>query len=108
MNPILSLLAASALALVLSAPRSQAQDPARRGHGLVKEFCADCHAIGRSGKSPNAAASPLRLIGRSYDLDSIAERLQRGISAGHPDMPEFIFDRADARAVQAYLRAIQR
>lgn len=108
MNRFFSLLAAPALALVLAAPPAKAQDPARHGRALVKEFCASCHAIGRSGKSPNAAAPPLRSIGRSYDLDGIAERLQLGISSGHPDMPEFIFDRADARAVQAYLRSIQR
>ncbi len=108
MNRFFSLLAASALALVLAAPSVQARDPARHGRALAKEFCGNCHAIGRSGKSPRAAAPPFRLLGRSYDLDRFDERLERGISSGHPDMPEFIFDRADALAMQAYLRSIQR
>lgn len=108
MNRNLSLFAASALAFVFAAPPSQAQDPARQGRALAREFCADCHAVGRSGKSPRAAAPPFRLLGRSYDLDLFDERLERGISSGHPDMPEFKFDRADALAMQAYLRAIQR
>jgi cytochrome c len=100
--------AALGLALVLAAPPVQARDPVRHGRALVKELCARCHAIGRTGGSPHAGAPPFRTIGRSYDLDGFAERLRRGISSDHPDMPEFIFDRADARAVQAYLRSIQR
>lgn len=108
MNRILLLLAASVIVFVLAAPPADAQDPASRGHALAQEFCASCHAIGRSGESPRAGAPPFRSLGRSYDLDSFDERLERGISAGHPDMPEFKFDRADALAMQAYLRAIQR
>ena len=107
----LLLLAASLTSLLALAPAcadAQPRDAVRHGHALVKEFCARCHAIGRTGKSPHAGAPPFRSIGRSYDLDGFAERLERGISAGHPDMPEFVFTRADALAVQAYLRSIQR
>lgn len=107
MNRFFSLLAALALAFVLAAPPAEAQDPVR-GRALAKEFCADCHAIGRRGRSPVAGAMPFWSLGRSYDLDRFDERLESGISAGHPDMPEFKFDRADALAMQAYLRAIQR
>ena len=108
MKLFFSLLAALTLALVFATPPAQARDSVRHGRALVKEFCGPCHAIGRRGKSPHAGAPPLREIGRNYDLDGIVERLQRGISSSHPDMPEFIFDRADAQAVQAYLRSIQR
>ncbi|MEJ2623269.1 MAG: cytochrome c [Pseudolabrys sp.] len=79
----------------------------RHGHALVKALCARCHAVGRTGRSPYAGAPPFRGTGRSYDLDGFAERLERGISAGHPDMPESVFTRADALTVQAYLRSIQ-
>lgn len=108
MNRFLSLFAVLSLALVLVTPPAAARDAAGRGRTLVKEFCGSCHAIDRNDKSPRAAAPPLRQIGRSYDLDGFAERLQHGISSGHPDMPEFVFDRADALAVQAWLRSIQR
>jgi len=49
-----------------------------------------------------------RRIGRNYDLDEWPSRLERGISAGHPDMPEFRFKAEDARALRDYLRTIQR
>ena len=98
----------SLVLLLTMAARAQAQDPARHGRALVKEFCARCHAIGTSGKSPHAGAPPFRTLGRSFDLDELPRRLERGISSGHPDMPEFKFTDRDARDVAAYLRAIQR
>ncbi len=99
-----------ALLLALSAivTLAHAQDPARQGRALLKEFCADCHAIGRRDKSPVRGALPLRTLGRSFDLDEFPRLLRRGISSSHPAMPEFKFSDDDARAVTAYLRSIQR
>ena len=79
----------------------------RHGGALVREFCARCHAVGRTGNSPHRDAPPFRTFGRSFDLDEFPRRLERGISSGHPDMPEFKFSHEDARDVRAYLRSIQ-
>ncbi|HVZ52326.1 MAG TPA: cytochrome c [Pseudolabrys sp.] len=98
----------SLLLLLTVAARAEAQEPARHGRALVQEFCARCHAIGVTGKSPHVGAPPFRTLGRSFDLDELPRRLERGISSGHPDMPEFKFSDQDARDVAAYLRAIQR
>lgn len=95
------------LAGLLIGSTAQAQDPARHGRALLKEFCASCHAIGKIGRSPHRAAPPFRTLGRSFDLDQFSRQLQRGISAGHPDMPAFKFSEDDAEAVTAYLRGIQ-
>ena len=84
-----------------------AQEPARQGRALLQQFCAPCHAIGKTGRSRHAGAPPFRYLGRSYDLDQFPRMLERGISSGHPDMPEFKFSEDDAKAVQAYLRSIQ-
>ena len=98
-----------ACALALSFPGSavQAQDPSRHGRAILKEFCGDCHAIGKTGKSRQPSALPFRLLGRSFDLDQLPRLLERGISSGHPNMPEFKFSEDDARAVRAYLQTIQ-
>lgn len=96
-----------ALALSTGASVAQAQDPVERGHQIVREFCGPCHAIGKTGASPHAAAPPFRTLGRSFDLDQFPRLLERGISSNHPDMPEFKFDKDGARAVRAYLRTIQ-
>ncbi len=97
----------SLLALSLPGSAAQAQDPARHGRALLKEFCARCHAIGKTGNSPMRGALPFRRLGRSFDFDRFPRRLERGISSSHPAMPEFKFSEDDARAVSAYLRSIQ-
>jgi cytochrome c len=33
--------------------------------------------------------------------------LGEGLSVGHPDMPEFVFDPEDVGAILAYLKSIQ-
>jgi mono/diheme cytochrome c family protein len=100
-------LIASLLALLFLTSAAQAQDPIRHGRALLKEYCAGCHAISKTGKSRHQNAPPFRTLGRSFDLDQFPRRLERGISSDHPDMPEFKFSEDDARAAGAYLRAIQ-
>jgi cytochrome c len=95
----------TALAL-LTAPAS-AQDPVRHGRALLHEFCGSCHAVGMRDRSRHAGAPPFRTLGRSFDLDDFPRLLARGISSGHPDMPEFRFSREDARDAGTYLRTIQ-
>jgi len=100
-------LAVSLLALVWLPVSALAQDPAEAGRALLQQACASCHAIGKTGESPRTGAPPLRGLSRSYDLDQFPRRLQAGLVSGHPDMPEFKFNEADAHAAGVYLRSIQ-
>jgi cytochrome c len=95
------------LAFAALAAPARAQDPVVKGHALAKEFCAECHAIGKTGKSPHVGAPPFRRLGSIVDLDHFPGRLIRGISSNHPDMPEFKFSPQDAVALRDYLRTIQ-
>ena len=88
-------------------PLARAQDMVSHGQTLVAEFCGRCHAVGTKGKSRHPDAPPFRTFGRKIDLDEFPRALERGISTGHPDMPNFKFSADDARAVRAYLRVIQ-
>ena len=106
-SAIVGRLIASLLALSVLGSAAQAQDPARHGGALLKEFCSSCHAIGKTGNSPMPGAPPFRELGRSFDFDQFPRLLQRGISSGHPAMPEFKFSDEDARAATAYLWSIQ-
>jgi cytochrome c len=101
-------LLASYLTILLLSSTALAQDPARQGRTILKDFCAGCHSIGKRGDSPQPGAPPFRALARSFDLDRFADDLTRGILSGHPGMPEFKFSEDDARAVNAYLRTIQR
>lgn len=87
---------------------TNAGDPVARGRALAVEFCAACHAVGRSGASPNASAPPFRALGDKIALDDFAWRLVRGLSSTHPDMPTFRFKPEDAHAVGTYLLSIQK
>jgi mono/diheme cytochrome c family protein len=96
------------LVVAATSASAQSQSPIRHGRAVVQEFCSPCHAVGKSGRSPHVGAPPFRTLSRSFDLDRFAQRLERGISSNHPDMPEFKFSEQDARDVSAYLRSIQR
>jgi mono/diheme cytochrome c family protein len=93
--------------LTVAGHSARAQDPVLHGRALLAEFCGRCHAIRSVGKSRHPGAPPFRTLGRNFDLDQFPRLLERGISAGHPDMPEIKFSVDDANAVVAYLRTIQ-
>jgi mono/diheme cytochrome c family protein len=100
---------ATSLALLTWWP-ALAQDsasPDRRGEALLAKNCARCHAVGRSGASPHPEAPPFRTLSRKYAVEGLAEALAEGISVGHPDMPEFVFEADEVGAIIAYLRSIQ-
>jgi cytochrome c len=81
--------------------------PASRGESLLTTNCARCHAVGRSGASPHPAAPPFRTLSRKYKIEGLSEALAEGLSTGHPDMPEFIFDPEEVGAIIDYLQSIQ-
>lgn len=79
----------------------------RDGLALAERMCAQCHAIGSIGASAHSSAPAFRELDRRIDLDGFTRQLREGLASGHPDMPTFRFSREDARALTAYLRAIQ-
>ena len=79
----------------------------QQGRALAERMCSECHAIGKSGRSPHANAPAFRALDRRLELDGFMERLREGLMVGHPDMPTFRFTREDARAFVLYLRSIQ-
>ncbi|MET0539497.1 MAG: hypothetical protein ABWZ64_16405 [Xanthobacteraceae bacterium] len=64
-------------------------------------------AVGRTGSSPRPEAPAFRLLSRKYPIEGLAESLAEGISVGHADMPEFVFEAKDVAAIIAYLNSIQ-
>lgn len=79
----------------------------KRGQALLASNCARCHATGTTGASPHPAAPPFRTLSRRYSIEGLGEALAEGLSVGHPDMPEFIFEPAEVGAILAYLKSIQ-
>lgn len=81
-----------------------------RGEAFVASHCATCHAIGREGASPYAAAPPFRILHERYDVSSIAEALAEGIVVGHTgerQMPQFALGPDEIDDVIAYLKSLE-
>jgi cytochrome c len=85
----------------------QGTTPAGRGESLLTTNCARCHAVGRTGASPHPAAPPFRTLSRKFKIEGLAEALAEGLSTGHPDMPEFVFEPEEVGAIIDYLQSIQ-
>ena len=81
--------------------------PEARGHEIVTQSCSMCHAVGRSGLSPNGSAPPFRLLSNAYPVEDLQEALTEGIRTGHVEMPEFQFTDEEAEDIVAYLQSIQ-
>lgn len=95
-------------AFVAALPAMAQQTPEeKRGEELLQKYCASCHAIGLTGKSPHAEAPPFRILSLKYPVDALQEALAEGILTGHPDMPEYSFEPKDVGAIIAYLESIQ-
>jgi cytochrome c len=105
------LLAICLAGLALATPvAAQSSASAKRGEAIVKANCAECHAVTRTGDSPNAKAPPFRTLGQRYKLDDLQEALAEGIVVGHggADMPHFVFEPAEIDDIIAYLKQINR
>jgi cytochrome c len=97
-------------ALLCVASSARAQDDAelkQQGQALLATNCARCHAIASTGQSLHREAPPFRTLGQKYPIDWLAEALGEGLSTGHPDMPEFVFEPHEINAILTYLKSIQ-
>ena len=81
----------------------------QQGAALVKKHCADCHAVGATGASPNDKAPPLREIAGKYNVEDLEEAFAEGIMVTHQatGMPAFTFDPPQIEALTSYLRSLR-
>lgn len=91
----------------LAEPSPSESEAGALGQRLVERNCAMCHAVGRTGTSPNAAAPAFRDLHRRMDVEMLGEGLAQGILTDHPAMPEFRFSPNEVVAIVRYLRSIQ-
>lgn len=92
---------------LLGIEQAQAQS-IQRGLSFVSHHCSRCHAIGKAGKSPFAAAPPFRTLHLKYPVENLQESLAEGIVVGHPAMPEFRLEPEQVGDVIAYLKTLER
>lgn len=90
--------------------RADSSQTLRRGEAIARTNCSACHAIGRSGTSPNPKSPPFRELSRRYPIANLEEALGEGIVVGHEglEMPQFRFSTVQVEALLAYLGSIQK
>lgn len=112
-------LALFATFVAVSPPNARSQPAPEAAHGpqstilveegrrLVQLNCSSCHAIGRSGDSPNAMAPPFRRLSQNYPIEALDEAFAEGVFVGHSNMPQFNFTPGEIDALTAYVESIQ-
>jgi cytochrome c len=95
-----------ALALTPSISGAAEATSIERGLAIVQRNCAQCHAVGPRGESPNTMAPPFRSLQERYDVENLQEALAEGILTGHPAMPEFRFNPREISDIVDYLKSL--
>lgn len=92
------------MVLVLVSPEALAEkaDPAL-GASIAKSYCARCHSISADRPSTHPSAPPMPLIARRFPGNTLLPRLEQGIVADHPAMPEVRLAPAEIDAFLAWL-----
>jgi mono/diheme cytochrome c family protein len=100
----------AALVLASAAAASALAQPAAvaRGQKLASAMCAQCHAIGPKGDSPNTAAPRFRDLTANEPGRSVDEVFAKGVLVMHPGMPSWGLTDRDQSDLLAYLRTLQR
>lgn len=108
MDSTMRLILLAIAAVSWSAPSLALDAEQQHGQALLQKMCAQCHAVGTTGESPNKSSPRFRDLGEDKLYDpAFLQRLQDGYSSIHRFMPTFRFTREDAEAVSNYLKAIQ-
>lgn len=77
------------------------------GRAIAEANCAACHAIGRSGSSPNPAAPHFRSLLSRYKAEVLVTELNEGMRVAHSPMPQFQFNPSATDSLIAYLQSVQ-
>jgi mono/diheme cytochrome c family protein len=113
MKSPLGLAALVLVALLAPAGRASAETSREaaliaQGQTIAQTHCKRCHAIGRTGESPNVQAPLFRRLAARYPLDHLAEAFAEGIVVSHTKMPRFEFEPLQIEALLAYLDSLSK
>jgi mono/diheme cytochrome c family protein len=101
-------LAGGVLAALCLGLAAQAQEVSiTAGRALAMARCARCHAVARTGDSPNPRSPRFRDLGARFPFDGLREALMQGMIVGHPEMPIQHLTEAESGDLIAYMRALQ-
>lgn len=94
-------------ALVASPMLARAEEPtAEEGQGLAEANCTRCHAIGKNGASPLAAAPPFRDVAKRYTLEELMDAFMEGLPVRHEIMPDWDMTEDQSIAISLYIMSL--
>jgi mono/diheme cytochrome c family protein len=105
--PIRALALVGLAALSLSLPARAEEVSLTAGRELATARCGRCHAVGRTGDSPNPRSPRFRDLGPNFPFDGLREALMQGMIVGHPEMPIQHLTPTESGDVVAYMRTLQ-
>ncbi len=76
------------------------------GKALAEKNCAWCHAIGKTGNSPNARAPRWRDMQKRHPIQALRDPLTRGIARPHDEMPNFQLSDHQVDVIIAYINSL--
>ncbi len=78
----------------------------KHGKKLAEKNCAWCHAIKKTGVSPNPKAPPFRVMQQRHPLRALREPITRGIATPHDVMPNYELSASDIDKIVAYVHSL--
>jgi tetratricopeptide (TPR) repeat protein len=85
---------------------SQSEKLIAHGRDLAQKNCSWCHAIGKTGDSPNPRAPRWRDMAGRHPIMALREPLSRGIARPHDEMPKFELSDAEVDTIIAYINSL--
>ena len=80
----------------------------RDGMALAEAKCANCHATGATGVSPNKDAPEFRNIYRRHAMFALRLPITQGVNAIHDQMPQFKLSVGEIDAIAAYINSLSK
>jgi mono/diheme cytochrome c family protein len=105
----LSLAKTAFISLCLNIPALSARaedDALKRGYAIAVEKCSHCHAISHNDLPPHDIVIPFRQLHTRYPIAMLIEARDRGVIAGHDEMPMFTVSQPDMRALLSYIDSL--
>ena len=87
-----------------SSAEAQTGDPSA-GAAYAQQVCAKCHAIDRTGTSPEPTAPPFKDVANTPGMTGTALRVW--LSTSHPTMPNIIVEPTDMDHVIAFILSLK-
>jgi mono/diheme cytochrome c family protein len=91
---------------LIALPARAEKNELRRGYAIAVEKCSHCHAISHDDIPPHAIVIPFRQLYTRFPIPMLVEARERGVIAGHDEMPMFSLTIPDTSALLSYIDSL--